>query len=986
MTDTGPNLPRRLLIAALLIAALAGSIWMIRGSGAPAATEFLPPRGGYHTAWLVAGPLDKPLPEPQKLAGIAEKTEVGGARWRLVTAGQNMVTLAGKPWTAEGPPDPAQPAGENADRPARTAGVFYAAGSLLSKGGGRRSLLLRTLGECRVWVNGKPVGTSRLHPELGVHEIDADLELKAGANPIIVETRSKSGSAVLLCCLRREAGKASDDRLFGRDFEAAPETMALSISGRSELERMKLLASTMWLTRDRFSVWADPGDELTLRVVRGGSAPRVTGSLTVEICARHGASADAKPLCSRTQQAAGLLKDPLELKVKLPAGDAVEITCQANLSETGSRRLLVERSMRFYSNLGIESAAQRLEKRALEAGRRLGMDNVALAILKAEKCRLILLGFGAGESKAQAALEELKSGKQALAAAEKQVDPLANRVGWLERAYWCPTDGSAQPYRLNVPRRLTDPAEQQGARLPLVVYLHGYVPGHNKHQWVEWSEVSDLARAAEELGGAILLAPFGRSNTDFVSIGEVDVLRAIEETCRHYPVDRRRIYLYGYSMGGYGAYTLATHFPDRFAGLLILAARPEPYYLERQALVGKPRARQPVYKGYCLDVDNPSGLAVNLLTVPTMVVHATRDAMVPIAGTRDMVVKLKNMKAPVKYLEVEGDHFAGFDLMSKREPMQWLLSRKLRSDHASLRLRTFSPRFGKLHWARIDLIDRWTGPADLEVSHDNQGRVTVTASNVREFTLKDIPAPGGLKPVGFEKYVINAIQRDPEKHPDRWDIRAMLRSAPREGRWRKTAALCGPMKEACNTPFIVVYDRPAAKTETSAVNGMRLDVDPESTEGKARIFAREWEVFAKGRPTVKCEKDLTPEEKAGKSIILFCTPSRSRLLAEARPTLECSLTDGEFAIAGRKAPLGPERGLVLTRPNPWAPDRNRYLVICTGLLYGRDAAENHKLDLIPDFIVFTAGKEGEGEPPAVLAGYFDTDWKADPKLVEVFKP
>ncbi|MHC4917904.1 MAG: hypothetical protein ACYTGB_20705, partial [Planctomycetota bacterium] len=151
-------------------------------------------------------------------------------------------------------------------------------------------------------------------------------------------------------------------------------------------------------------------------------------------------------------------------------------------------------------------------------------------------------------------------------------------------------------------------------------------------------------------------------------------------------------------------------------------------------------------------------------------------------------------------------------------------------------------------------------------------------------------------------------------------------------------------------------------------------------------FAREWETFAKGLPPVRSEKELSDEEKKTKTIILFCRPSRSALLREAGPTLECKLSDTEFEIAGQKAALGADRGVVLTRPSPWAAKKDRYLVVCTGLFYGEHAADNHKLDLVPDFIVFTPGKEGEGESPAVLAGYFDSDWKADASLVETFKP
>jgi pimeloyl-ACP methyl ester carboxylesterase len=964
MTDTKPKFPTRFLLVVLALALAAGLLYLLPGAD-QSETEFVPPKGGYHTAWLVAGPYSAPVTDLEEQPLAREEAPFGTSKWRLETSAESMIKLA------------TVPEGTKVEKQS----LYYAAGTLLSKAGGKRNLLLSAFGKSRVRLNGKWLGNSSVNPELGTHEIEVDVQLEKGANPVLIETSTNAGNAMLFFCLRRRVEKGGEEGLFGAALEDAPETMSLAIKSRNSVEQRKLLAETLWLARDRFSVWGDPGDTITLKLVRGGSAPLPEESLTVTVTARpKGASSDT-PLTSRTLEARQLLSSPLELKVTLPAGNFVQTECSAKVSDAVSGELLASRSVRFYSHRGIRSASLELETRARAIAGKLGlgMNKVALAMLKAEKCRLKLLGFGAGEGKARAALAELDAGEQALAAAGKGLDPLADQIGWIERAYWCGTDGSPQPYRLNVPRRMADPAQQQGGKIPLVVYLHGYVPSHNKHQWVEWNEISDLATLADKIDGAMLLAPFGRSNTDFVSIGEVDVLRAIRETCAKYPIDTDRIYLYGYSMGGYGAYALATHYPDMFAGVVVMAARPEPYYLEQQAMIGRPRARQPVYKGFCLDVDNPSELALNLRTLPTMIYHATRDGMVPIESTRKMVVDLKNMKSPVFYRELDGDHYACFEVMSDPAHMRTLLGLRRRKPTRSVRLRTYSPRYGRMHWARVAMLTTWTRPAGLFVSHDGQGHVSVEAINVREFTLKGIPAPKGLKLTGAKGYEINALQRNPEKQPNVWDIRARLRSAPREGRWRKNAKLPGPMKEACNTPFIVVYDRPAPKAAAGAA------IDPDSSEAKAHRFAREWEIFAKGRPSVKCERDLTPAEKSGKSIILFCTPSKSKLLAEAAATLECLLSDTEFEIAGRKAALNAERGLVLTRPSPWAPGKDRYLVVCTGLFYGESAAENHKLDLVPDFIVFTPGKEGEGEPPAVLAGYFDSDWKASAKLVEVFK-
>ncbi len=902
-------------------------------------TQFLPPEGGYHTAWLVAGPLEKAMGAPGKVPPAVEGQKLGGKPWRLVASAESQVELSKK-----------------------TAGICYASGSLVSRSGGRRTMLFLAHGKSRLWLNGKPLGTSRPSPEFGVHGAELTPTLKPGKNHVLIETQAGGRGAAFLFALREGEG-------------TAPETLGLLLSPATRGNLAELFAASLRLKSRAASVWTEPGDTVELQLSRSSSAPRFAGGLEVKLSARPGGGEPA-PGPTRKLSAAGLLKEPLDLKLKAPAGKYLKLACVAKLSDPATGKELAERTCRLFSSSGMQDAAAAIEADAREAAKRLGMEKVALPLLKAEKARMFLAGYSPGEGRAKAVMEELDAGIKALAAIKKGRDPLAGRLGWIERAYWSPIDGSAQPYRLYIPKRLADPAEQQGGKLPLVVYLHGYVQTYDKHYWDEGRDMREMNAVMDRLG-CILLVPFGRSNTDFVSVGEIDVLRAIDETCKRYPVDPDRVYLYGYSMGGYGAYAIAAHFPDRFAATVVLAARPEPYYIEQQAMAGLPRGKQPRYKGYCLDVDTPLELAANLIHAPTLIYHATGDGLVPIGSAKKMAERLKAAGAPVAYSAIKGDHWTGFDVLASPEPVAWMLNHKRPKRPKSVKLRTFSPRFGKSHWVRIAAIEEWTAPAEIEATEDGKGNVRIKATNVREFKLSGVPAPEGFRVAGARGFNISAI----EVAPGVRDIRGRLSTAPKEGRWRKTAKLSGPMKEACNTPFVVVYG-PPGKPKKPVIDDGRAGLNDNMV--KAMRFATEWQVFAKGLPPVKSEKDLTKEEKATKSIILFCSPSSSALLGEAAPTLECKLTDREFAIAGKKASLEGDRGLVLTRPSPWAPGKDRYLVVCTGLFYGEDAAENHKLDLVPDFIVFTSGQEGEGEPPAVLAGYFDSDWKADPKLVEVF--
>jgi pimeloyl-ACP methyl ester carboxylesterase len=71
----------------------------------------------------------------------------------------------------------------------------------------------------------------------------------------------------------------------------------------------------------------------------------------------------------------------------------------------------------------------------------------------------------------------------------------------------------------------------------------------------------------EEAGrkGVVLLMPSGLGNSLYVADAEDEVMRALDALAGELAVDRQRVSIWGASMGGAGATTIAFHRPDRFA-------------------------------------------------------------------------------------------------------------------------------------------------------------------------------------------------------------------------------------------------------------------------------------------------------------------------------------------------------------------------------------------------------------------------------------
>ena len=112
-----------------------------------------------------------------------------------------------------------------------------------------------------------------------------------------------------------------------------------------------------------------------------------------------------------------------------------------------------------------------------------------------------------------------------------------------------------------------------------------------------------------------------------------DALRAfVDAAVDAYPVDRRKLVALGFSQGGVMAYELALREPERFAGLVALSSwLPDP--LARSASAG-------------------AGLGA----LPTLVVHGTRDPLLPIERGRSSRDALLALGVPTTYREYEMEH------------------------------------------------------------------------------------------------------------------------------------------------------------------------------------------------------------------------------------------------------------------------------------------------------------------------------------------
>jgi predicted esterase len=170
--------------------------------------------------------------------------------------------------------------------------------------------------------------------------------------------------------------------------------------------------------------------------------------------------------------------------------------------------------------------------------------------------------------------------------------------------------GQLQPYSIYVPRK---PVPPRGYGLTLLLHSLGgtynqYSTSRNQSQYGERGE------------GSIVVTPHARGPDGFYfDHAGADVFEVWADVARRYALDPDWTVIAGYSMGGYGAYKLASQFPDLFA--------------RAQTTVGPPG----------ISSADTRPLLPSLRNVPVLIWAGGADELVPIADVREVAQLLDSL-------------------------------------------------------------------------------------------------------------------------------------------------------------------------------------------------------------------------------------------------------------------------------------------------------------------------------------------------------
>lgn len=188
------------------------------------------------------------------------------------------------------------------------------------------------------------------------------------------------------------------------------------------------------------------------------------------------------------------------------------------------------------------------------------------------------------------------------------------------------------------------PTLDASKKWPLVIYLHG--KGNRVLSREHLGFAAACAKAANYAERpCFIFAPQCPDENGWGGATGANVLKTVKDLMRNLPIDPDRVYLTGYSMGGYGTFAMLNDEPRMFAAGL------------------------PVAGG--ADV----GIARNLRRIPLWIFHGEKDETVSPEGSRAMAKALEKLKAPAKYTEFPGaGHGIGGKIFDDPEVHKWLFA------------------------------------------------------------------------------------------------------------------------------------------------------------------------------------------------------------------------------------------------------------------------------------------------------------------------
>lgn len=229
-----------------------------------------------------------------------------------------------------------------------------------------------------------------------------------------------------------------------------------------------------------------------------------------------------------------------------------------------------------------------------------------------------------------------------------------------------PGDGSASRFQIYVPPNFADDRPW-----PVVLFLHGRGEGGSDGRLQTSVGLGPAIRRHPERFPVVAVFPQAARGHDWRGPMTDRAVAVLERAMEEFPGDRRRVYVTGISMGGYGTWRLALKQPQRYAALAPICGGLDTPWRPARALSKEEVAAPP---------EPYAKAAERLKHLPAWIFHGDEDDINPVTESRVMVRALQAVGGKVRYTEYPRVGHNSWDrAYDEEEFMPWLLSHQLTS-------------------------------------------------------------------------------------------------------------------------------------------------------------------------------------------------------------------------------------------------------------------------------------------------------------------
>lgn len=567
----------------------------------------------------------------------------------------------------------------------------------------------------------------------------------------------------------------------------------------------------------------------------------------------------------------------------------------------------------------------------------------------------------------------IQRGSDRVAALSQEEPPWSIQRGANTLAYQSVVDSSIQPYGVIVPYGYD-------AKTPirLDVVLHGST------RPVGMSELRFIAKFDEAGGNAdrapdqpfIELHPLGRVENCYRWSGETDVFEAIDDVCRRYNIDRKRIVLRGMSMGASGTWHLGLKHPDRFVALgpycgyvdtHRFSETPLPNFLRVGAL--------PEYQERGLHMLDSVDYAANAGVVPAIACMGERDVFFQAHVLMSEAMQREGLTMTNLISPGTGHTI---DPVTHAEQMRRIAKIAVTGDSSptDLRFVTWTLKYHRCHWIELLGLARHYERAELSARIRNDCLVIDEPLNITRFAIvaSKLPNRPTTVRIGPTEQSLREISKETKdrivfvRHDGQWAIED---HSVASSILDKRPGLQGPIDDAFTTPFLCVRG-----------TGKPWNADVQSyAEASLRRFADEWHHYFRGDLPIKDDVDITDTDLRTRNLILFGDPGSNAIIGAALPNLPLTWSKETLQLGGETVPSENHLpALICANPLPGAG--GRYLVLNSGHTFRESELSKLNYLLFPrwgDWAVLKLKRTLISNQPleelVLRAGFFDEQWQ-----------